>query len=887
MESPRPLKRGTGIVATSAFLVLVLAFVAMLASGTSPAWSFYSAAGAGTSEPVSLGTLQPPTNATVPSSSTGTVPVSWTAATLTPRPTGYYVTRTKTSDGTTSAACGTTRTSPIVGVSCNDILVSVGVYRYTVTSVYRSWTAPSTLSGSVNVTPAGSPSKLGFLVQPSSSSSAQAFAIQPQVAIQDFQGSIVTSGTPRLVTLSASGGTLSGCAASSPANSAMTVNGIATFSGCRITGPGSYTLTATVSSLTSAVTSSFTVAGPATKLTFTSSPSNSTGGIAFDTDPVVTVQDSAGRTATDATALVTLSISGNPLGAILSCDDNPITPSAGKAEFSECSVNKAGTYTLTAASTGLTSATSASFTILVGPASKLGFTSQPSPTSTGGVPFTAQPTVSIQDAGGNTVTTSTAVVNLFLTETKGASLACAATTRAASSGVASFTGCSIDKPNTSTLTATSAGLAFAFSTVVTNTVGPGAKLVFTTSPGNGARNAAFPVQPVVTVLDAGGNTVTASSAPITLTLTTPGTATLACTPNTTKGASSGIATFTGCQVNTNGTYSLTATSAGLTKALSSTFVMSTPPPRMIFSTQPSASVSADTAFPIQPVITILTANGATATGNTSTITLSLNDANGATLTCAANSRKPMNGLAAFSGCSIDKPGVYTLTAKSSNAKIVPINSATITVTGPAAKLAFTTMPTTGTAGTVFTTQPSVAIHDAAGNATPSTAPVSLTLTTPAGATLSCTANPKAAVAGTASFSGCSINTPGTYTITATSPALENAVSANLTITAGPAAKLVFTSVPTDGKGGAAFATQPAVAIQDAAGNTITTSTASVSLTLTTPAGAVLLCDKITQPAVAGISRFTGCRIDIPGTFTLTATSGSFASAVSGIIKITP
>ncbi|PXA69228.1 hypothetical protein CVS29_01270 [Arthrobacter psychrochitiniphilus] len=439
------------------------------------------------------------------------------------------------------------------------------------------------------------------------------------------------------------------------------------------------------------------------------------------------------------------------------------------------------------------------------------------------------------------------------------------------------------------MTATSAGLAFAFSTVVTNTVGPGAKLVFTTSPGNGARNAAFPVQPVVTVLDAGGNTVTTSAATITLTLTTPGNATLACSPTTSKAAASGVASFAGCQVNVNktGTYSLTATSAGLTKALSSTFVMSNPPPRMIFSTQPSASVSADTAFPIQPVITILNANGATATGQRPTITLGLNDPNGATLTCTSNSHNATGGIAAFSDCSIDKPGTYTLTAKSSNAKMVPINSATITVTGPAAKLAFSTMPTSGTAGTVFTTQPSVSIHDAAGNATPSTAPVSLTLTTPAGATLSCTANPKAALAGTASFSGCSINTPGTYTITATSPALENAVSANLTITAGPAAKLVFTSVPTDGKGGAAFATQPAVAIQDAAGNTITTSTASVSLTLTTPAGAVLLCDKITQPAVAGISRFTGCRIDIPGTFTLTATSGSFASAVSGIIKITP
>jgi hypothetical protein len=53
----------------------------------------------------------------------------------------------------------------------------------------------------------------------------------------------------------------------------------------------------------------------------------------------------------------------------------------------------------------------------------------------------------------------------------------------------------------------------------------------------------------------------------------------------------------------------------------------------------------------------------------------------------------------------------------------------------------------------------------------------------AGATLTCTANPKAASAGVDTFAGCKINTAGTgYTLTATSSGLTSIASTTFNIT---------------------------------------------------------------------------------------------------------
>ncbi len=100
------------------------------------------------------------------------------------------------------------------------------------------------------------------------------------------------------------------------------------------------------------------------------------------------------------------------------------------------------------------------------------------------------------------------------------------------------------------------------------------------------------------------------------------------------------------------------------------------------------------------------------------------------------------------------------------------------------ELAFTQSPGNSVVGVAFVPQPQVTVQDAYGNTvTTATTSITLAITPPGGATLTCTANPKAAVAGVDTFAGCRIDRAGTYTLTATGGGLTGAVSNSFTITA--------------------------------------------------------------------------------------------------------
>ena len=135
-------------------LTVCLPLLAILAVAAG-ALAFWTTQGTGSAS-ATVGKLNAPTNVSVPSTaSSGTVHVSWTGSTLgdgvTPA-SGYYVTRIKNSDSSTSNACGTSarrrrhRPQPrhVTTPSVPD-----GTYHYTVTAIYRSWTATSAASGDV------------------------------------------------------------------------------------------------------------------------------------------------------------------------------------------------------------------------------------------------------------------------------------------------------------------------------------------------------------------------------------------------------------------------------------------------------------------------------------------------------------------------------------------------------------------------------------------------------------------------------------------------------------------------------------------------------------------------------------------------------------------
>jgi len=102
-------------------------------------------------------------------------------------------------------------------------------------------------------------------------------------------------------------------------------------------------------------------------------------------------------------------------------------------------------------------------------------------------------------------------------------------------------------------------------------IGNPTKLGITFQPTNSTTSGAIKGPPTVAVQDSAGNTITTSSAPITIAIgTNPGDGTLSGT--TVKNAANGVSAFADLHINNaaNG-YTLTATSSGLTSATTSTF----------------------------------------------------------------------------------------------------------------------------------------------------------------------------------------------------------------------------------------------------------------------------------------------------------------------------
>jgi len=192
------------------------------------------------------------------------------------------------------------------------------------------------------------------------------------------------------------------------------------------------------------------------------------------------------------------------------------------------------------------------------------------------------------------------------------------------------------------------------------------------------------------------------------------------------------------------------------------------------------------------------------------------------------------------------------------------------VAGGAAALAFSTQPAQGISGVPFTPPLAVTVEDSSGKIVAnSAAAVSLFFTTSSntgGATLSgnTTVN---AVNGVATFSDISIDKAGSYySLTAASPGLASVISDTFPVKPGKPTKLVFVTQPVAAAAGAAFSTQPVLAIEDAQGNVVTDSTAPVTLTIQPGTGTegAVLTGTTTTNAVNGRASFATISINMAG-----------------------
>ncbi|MBC7594949.1 MAG: DUF3494 domain-containing protein [Kineosporiaceae bacterium] len=236
--------------ARNATITVALIFTLVLTA--SPAFSWWVSDASGVGRAVT-GTLQAPTAVDPPARTSGSVPISWVAPSGSIVPTGYFVTRS--SAGATAPACGSSRLSLITASSCVDAIAVDGIYRYTVTAVYRSWTTSSSPSSEVTV---ATPARLAFSVSPSTSVVNAVLSPRIAVTVQSTDGSpVATSGIQIDIAIGVNpaAGVLAGSL-----TALTSATGTATFPGLSIDSIGvGYTLVATSAGLTSATSPSFAI----------------------------------------------------------------------------------------------------------------------------------------------------------------------------------------------------------------------------------------------------------------------------------------------------------------------------------------------------------------------------------------------------------------------------------------------------------------------------------------------------------------------------------------------------------------------------------------------------------------------------------------------------
>jgi hypothetical protein len=623
-------------------------------------------------------------------------------------------------------------------------------------------------------------------------------------------------------------------------------------------------------------------------LAMTVQPAGASAGANFAVQPVVEVRNLDGTVKWDYNGPVTLAIkAGTGRAAAVLAGTTTVDAIGGVATFSGLSINLAGTgYVLSASSGTLTGTDSLPFNVAQTP-THLAFSVQPSGASAG-LPFGTQPAVQVLDTENNVVTGFSGSVSLTIkagTGRAGAILSGSATVNAVN-GAASFAGLAIDLAGSSyVLSAASGLLAGADSTAFTVAQTP-TKLVFSVQPAGASAGLAFTTQPVVQVLDAENNLVTAFTGQVTLSIKAgTGRAGAVLSGTTTFNAVAGVAGFAGLSIDKANTgYVLTASSGTLAAADSTAFTVLQTPTKLVFITQP-AGAAAGLAFAAQPQIAVHDAEDNLVASYSGTATIAIKPGTGRTgaVLSGTLSVPITGGTALFSGLSIDLAGPgYVLSAGSNG--LTAGETAPFAVAQTPTKVAFSIQPAGASAGLAFTTQPAVQVLDSENNVvTAFTGAVTIAIkpgTGRAGATLAGTGTVNA-VAGVASYANLSIDLAGPgYILTATSGTLASADSVPFAVAQTPT-KLAFTVQPAGASAGLSFTTQPVVRVLDAENNLVTGFAGAVGLAIKPGTGRVgaVLSGTVSVNATGGIATFTNLSINLAGGgYVLTGTSGSLTPA---------
>ncbi len=733
-------------------------------------------------------------------------------------------------------------------------------------------------SGIITVVSAAA-NRLRIATEPSDTATAGvAFSRQPVIRIEDSFGNLVTSDSTTVITAArlSGSGTLQGTL-SKTAN-----GGIATFTNLSHTVATTISLRFTSSPSLAPDTSTNILVNPAaaSKLLYVQQPTNAIAGGTISPAITIRLRDQFDNNVL--TNGVSISLALTTGTGVLSGTSTQPTNASGISTFGNLSINLSGSKQLTASGTGLTSLLSSTFMISAGPARQLGIQTQPSGIATAGVAFAQQPVVRILDSLGNLVTTDNSTI-VTATRLLGTGTLQGTTTATASGGIATFLNLSHRVADTINIRFTTTAPVLTPDTSNDIFVNPAAasKLVFGQQPTNTSAGATITPPLTAQLQDSFNNPVSTSGIAVALALTS-GTGTLSGTKNRTTD-STGRATFNDLSINLVGTKVLTATSTGLTSAVSNSFTITGGVPASIVTTAgtpQSATVNATFGTNLQA--TVRDGGGNPVSGAVVTFTQPVSGAGGNFAGGVNTATTNASGVATAATFTANATaGSYTVAATVSGVA-TPANFLLTNNPGPAATIAATGgTPQSTQVGVAFGTRLQATVRDSFSNPIQG---VIVTFTKPdTGASGTFAGGINTATtdsAGRATAPTFTANTKaGTYAVSATAPGVASPANFSLTNTAGSAASITSTAgTPQSTQVGTTFSVLLQATVKDAANNPVNGAT----VTFTAPSSGASGTFANNLPTTTATTNASGIATATTFRANLTAASYSVNATVSGV-----
>ncbi len=669
------------------------------------------------------------------------------------------VTVTLTASGGVSVTGGATAVTNASGVATFTGVTLVGTIG-TPTITFTSATGSATATSGAITLSVGAPSTMTIGTAPVSVAVATNMSVSPTVTVRDAGNNVLNNIS---VTATASNGVTV-----SAGNSATTnPSGVATFTGVQLTGTiGSRTMTFTAGAAT-ATSSAITLSvGPAFAVANTVATSTVAVGTSMSPAPSVTVTDAGGNVVPSQLVTVTASNS-----VTVTAGGSATTNGSGVATFTGLQLSgSTGSRTLTYTA-GTATQTSAAFNLTAGLSNTATINQVPTNVAVAAT-MSPAPTITITDAGGNTL--SGVTVNVTASGTATVLGGGSAVTNG--SGVATFNALQLTgTPQSTQLTFTAAtGTATATASAITLSVGAPASVQIGTAPTDVTVATTMSPSPTVTVRDQANNLLSG----ITVTATASGGRTVSA-GNTASTNGSGVATFGALQLSGSaGSVTLTFT-AGTASATSTAITLGAGAPATVTIGTAPTNVAVATTMTPSPTVTVRDAGSNTLSGVTVTATAS----GGRTVSAGSTATTNGSGVATFTGLQLSgMVGSITLTFTAGTATV---DATPITLSfGTATKLVLTQQPTSGQVGTVFSTQPIIEVQDVSNNVVTNSTVSVVGAIASGGGTLKGT-DTRNAVAGVVTHTNLYVqgNTT-TKTLVFTSSGLTSATTGNITFTVG-------------------------------------------------------------------------------------------------------